>query len=200
MEPPAPFHPTATRRERKLHVRVGVGIMLVLADNDDDNCHHQQQQQQGDDAQSSWKVYAGYRRGSHGENTLALPGGHLEMGESWVECASREVMEEMGIEIDRSSVRFIHATNDVFEDESKHYVTLFLMAKAPRNVVPINLEPHKCNGWEKYSIADLWDRRDDLFLPLRHLLDEMSHRQLEEWMARCIIAKENDTHCRHHTY
>jgi ADP-ribose pyrophosphatase YjhB (NUDIX family) len=55
---------------------------------------------------------------------LQLPGGHLEHGESWEECARREILEETGLVV--RDVRFLTATNDVFAAEGKHYVTIFM--------------------------------------------------------------------------
>ena len=39
------------------------------------------------------------RQGSHGAETWGLPGGKLETGETWDDCAKREIKEETGLEI-----------------------------------------------------------------------------------------------------
>ncbi len=67
----------------------------------------------------------GRRKGSHGLNTWSIPGGHLEIGETWEACAARETFEETGMRI--TNFRFLAATNDIFES-GKHYVTLWLAA------------------------------------------------------------------------
>jgi len=158
MDPPAPFHPSGTRRVRDT-VRVGVGVLVIA-----------KQQQQQD---STSKVWAGFRKESHGASKLALPGGHLELNESWADCAAREVEEEMGLTLVPSSIRFFHATNDVMLEEEKHYVTLFMVATpSDPEQLPTNREPEKCEGWDTYSVEGLLEQNDRLFLPLQNLLRE----------------------------
>lgn len=97
-------------------------------------------------------VLLGKRFGSHAPGTWALPGGHLEFGESVEQCASREVLEETGLHIQRLSPG--PYTNDVFATENRHYVTLFVVAHtAPGN--PQLREPSKCLSWQWFRWSDL---------------------------------------------
>lgn len=60
------------------------------------------------------KFLVAQRKGSHGEGTWSLPGGHLEFNEKWQDCAAREVMEETGMSI--VNARFLAVTNDIFPE------------------------------------------------------------------------------------
>ncbi|OGK15480.1 DNA mismatch repair protein MutT, partial [Candidatus Roizmanbacteria bacterium RIFCSPHIGHO2_01_FULL_39_12b] len=72
------------------------------------------------------KTLFGKRKNAHGDGLWCFPGGHLELNESWEECAVRETMEETGLKI--KNVRFATATNDIFPVEGKHYITIFMIA------------------------------------------------------------------------
>ena len=102
----------------------------------------------------------GHRQGSHGHDTWGLPGGHLEFGESWEECVIRETREEVGLEI--KNIRFIAATNDIFATESKHYITIFMVADWAAGKAKIG-EPEKCDeiAWFTYETMP-----EAVFLPL----------------------------------
>lgn len=111
-------------------VRVGVGVFVRSASHPE--C-----------------VLLGKRLNSHGHNKFALPGGHLELNETFAECAMREVKEETNLDI--HNLQFVHVTNDRNIDgkPEKHYITIFMSGDIKEDSAPLsNMEPHKCGGWE----------------------------------------------------
>ncbi|THU01552.1 NUDIX domain-containing protein [Lampropedia puyangensis] len=108
-------------------------------------------------------VLLGQRIGSHGAGTWALPGGHLEFGESAADCATREVHEETGLEIQN----FTPApyTSDIFASEGKHYITLFVVGQSNFGD-PVICELEKCAGWQWFRWSEL---PSPLFQPLATL-------------------------------
>lgn len=159
--------------------RVGVGVVIVESSSNiktataDTGAGTNLKCDEGVD-NSNILIWVGRRKGSHGSSKLALPGGHLEMNESFSDCAIREVQEEMGIVL--SKVDFLHVTNDIMTNESKHYITIFMIGyyRSDLSGSPKNCEPDKCEGWEMYTIQNLRTKVDtnDLFIPLQNLLKE----------------------------
>jgi len=108
---------------------VGVGVMVLKDD----------------------KVLLSKRKGSHGDGEYAFPGGHLEFGESFENCARREVMEETGIKI--KNIRFNRLANTI-SYKGKHYVDVSLIADYDSGVVELK-EPSKAESWGWYSLDRL---------------------------------------------
>ena len=129
--------------------RVGVGI-LVFNENKE--------------------LLLGRRLSSDGIYTYGPPGGHLEFGESFEECAIREVKEETGLDI--IDPEFVAITNDIFSEEAKHSVSIFMSVAFPLNQKIIICEPNKILSWEWFPIDNL---PDNLFLPLQNLLNDKSY-------------------------
>ncbi len=112
------------------HPRIGIGILIFNNRNE---------------------ILLGKRISSHGESSYGPAGGHLEFGETFEECAIREVLEETNLIIENP--QFIAVTNDVFEKEHELQ----------------NLEPHKVERWQWFALDNL---PSSLFLPLKRLIEK----------------------------
>jgi len=112
------------------------------------------------------KVLLGKRKNAHGDGSWSFPGGHLEFNEEVEDCAIRETKEEAGISI--KNIRNGFYTNDIFEKEKKHYITLFVIADYDSGNVNIK-EPEKCERWEWFYWGKL---PKPLFLPIENLLKQ----------------------------
>lgn len=109
--------------------RVGIGVMIF----------------------KDGKVLLGRRRTALGGGEYAFPGGHLELRESYAECARREVAEECGIRI--KNIRFQYTANS-HHFAPKYFVHIGLIADWDGGE-PENLEPEKCEGWDWYAFDAL---------------------------------------------
>ena len=94
----------------------------------------------------------GQRLGAHGSGTWSIPGGHQEYGEHWEQTAIREVLEETGMAV--GNVRYIALTNDVFEADNKHSVTIWVECDWVSGEAIIT-EPDKLVQFEWHTFKDL---------------------------------------------
>ena len=144
-------------------------------------------------------VLLGKRMGSHGAGKYALPGGHLELGETWENCLIREVKEETNLEVE--DLKLVHVTVSIYVIQNflistqmnnnlhflqndpnidgnvnKHYITIFMRSIITKDSPEVrNMEPHKCESWSWVPWTDIVRRRQDspetLFEPMCHLID-----------------------------
>ena len=112
------------------------------------------------------KVLLGKRKGSHGKGTWAFPGGHLEFQEELDSCVRRETQEETSISV--KNIKFATITNDIFKEENKHYITIFMVCDWESGEVK-NMEEDKCEKWEWFEWSNL---PRPLFLTINNLLKQ----------------------------
>ncbi|QQR92621.1 MAG: NUDIX domain-containing protein [Candidatus Iainarchaeum archaeon] len=108
------------------------------------------------------KVLLGKRLAAHGKGTWSPPGGKMEFGESPLDCAKREILEETNLHL--THMRIGPYTNDVFVSDNLHYITLCVIAEATGE--PKAMEPEKCAEWKWFAWNEL---PSPLFLPLENL-------------------------------
>jgi ADP-ribose pyrophosphatase YjhB (NUDIX family) len=68
-----------------------------------------------------------------------LPGGRLEYGETFSECAVREAKEETGLDIEVE--RFLFLSEAIAPDRSRHIVNVYLKAKVTGGTMKVGNEP-----------------------------------------------------------
>lgn len=103
-------------------IRVGIGVMIW----------------------KDGKVLIGKRKGSRGGGEFGFPGGAMDYGESFEECAHRETLEECGVEI--QNLRF-QMLKDVRLYPPTQWVHVGFVADW-KSGEPTVLEPEKCEYWE----------------------------------------------------
>jgi len=108
-------------------------------------------------------VLLGQRRGAHGAGTWAFPGGKVDAGEHPAAAVARELEEESGLVA--TSTTPLAWTDDVFVEESLHYVTLHFAVAATGD--PVVREPEKLREWRWFEPGAL---PEPLFGPVAGLL------------------------------
>ncbi len=105
----------------------------------------------------------GKRKNCYGAGTWALPGGHLEYGETLIECAKRELKEELGIE----GLEFTLLSVIDSIAEQRHYLHMsFLLHKFTGTIA--TMEPDLCEEWCFFDMAQL---PETIFEPHKKIIE-----------------------------
>ena len=68
-----------------------------------------------------------------------LPGGRLEYGETFHECAVREMREETGLDVEVDD--FVYLSEAIAPDRSRHIVNVYLTAHITGGIMQVGDEP-----------------------------------------------------------
>ena len=108
-------------------------------------------------------VLLGRRKNCSGAETWGLPGGHLEFGETILECAKRELKEELGIEgLQLTLISVVDAI-----DEGGQYVHMSFLLEQFLGEIRC-MEPDLCYEWKFFELDKL---PQDVFKPHQKIFE-----------------------------
>ena len=108
----------------------------------------------------------------HGEGCWTFPGGKLEFGETILDGAAREVLEETGIKVDKEKTKLISITDEIRPDT--HYITAGFLCRDFEGE-PKAMEPEEITEWKWYNLDNL---PENLFLPSAKMIKAYLNKQI----------------------
>ena len=123
-------------------------------------------------------------------NLYGIPGGYLEMFESWQKGASRELKEETDLNIDEKDIKVLKIYNALNKEKNYHNIAIILLAEFPKEQEVKNMEPHKCDGWDWWDLKSFISRKEDVFFPNKLLIEEYPEL-LKMENLRSVLEKES---------
>lgn len=102
------------------------------------------------------KILVGKRKGSHAPY-YSIPGGKLDLGETFENTAIREIKEETNLDLKNPKVIAINNDLATYKESGKHFVSVIMLV-TEFSGEPKVMEPNKCEEW-------LWVDPNDLPQP-----------------------------------
>lgn len=118
---------------------------------------------------SDYELLLFLRKSKHANGTWCPPGGHIEYGESFLEAAKRETLEESGIEV--QDIELLGVTSDVYLDEKRHYITVHTKP-VHLSGEPRIMEPEKFEDMRWFKLNSL---PENLFPANKHFFGSNPH-------------------------
>ncbi len=110
------------------------------------------------------------------EKLFGLPGGKLEYGESFEECAYRELLEETNLDIPENRFKYSCSFNCIKKEIDYHWVEIIMICQLTKEEEKNlrNNEPDKCENWNWVNFEEVEKLNKDnyLFIGLNRYLEK----------------------------
>lgn len=117
------------------------------------------------------KILLAKRKGSHGAGMWGGAGGHVEFGETPIDAARREVLEEWGISV--KNITFLCCSNFLIDE--KHYIDIGFTADIAKGIPKI--QPDEVHRIEEIKWFDIANMPKPLFPIINNYLKALKTKQ-----------------------
>ena len=118
------------------------------------------------------------------EKLFGLPGGKLEYGESFEECANRELLEETNLNIPENRFNYSCSFNCIKKELDYHWVEILMICQITKEeeMHLKNNEPDKCEDWIWVNFEEIQKLNKDnsLFIALSNYLEKFKIDSLDK--------------------
>ena len=121
------------------------------------------------------------------DDKYCLPGGKLEMYETFEECAARELYEETNINItDLSRFKRVWFSNVINKELEFHWIQLnyLVVLNEDEEKMLNNNEVDKCHGWEWVDFSFIYNNLDKLFIPFIKFLEDTGIKEIKSLLEK----------------
>lgn len=94
------------------------------------------------------------RKGAHGAGEWAFPGGKLDFGEKIIDCAKREVFEEIGLKLDKIKIITVNEDFEYIKSHNTHWITIACQTQISGQIPTIK-EPEKVSQIKWFGLDKL---------------------------------------------
>lgn len=131
------------------------------------------------------KILLGLRKNCYGAGTWGLPGGKLQIFETFEETAVREIKEETNLDVAVEDIDVINLANSFDLNSETHFIQIGVLVKKYEGLLKV-MEPEKC---EELRFFDLDNLPEHLFVSTKMNIELY---KMKKFYNKSVNSKKED--------